>query len=193
MSGRALVLVCALAAALPAQDGPAWALQPGTRVPARLELLDEDAVRIVPEGVGSAPWTLQVVHAPHRLARQRRYFLRFAARADRPREVVIGVGKATGRRTHLGLHRKLELEPEWKEYSFEFESAKSTELGLIYVLLGQDSSAVELTTPTLDPVAAAAGPPELPPPPPPQAEELLVVGSLLLLFGVLVWRQVRQP
>lgn len=73
----------------------------------------------------------------------RRYALSFRIRADVPRRAAFGVHQAVEPWQNLGLLKRLDLQPAWQRFYYEFEATRSDDAPRFHLDLGGDPAAVE--------------------------------------------------
>jgi hypothetical protein len=138
----------------PPASRPAWTLsvQPGSQ--ATIEQEAERARCIITEpGTGPA-WRIQIRHpGPHLSDDAAR--IAFDARADSPRPVRVGIGRASPPWENLGLDETIELSPEWKHFDFELKPTQTDISSSLTMDLGDSEAAVEIRNVRLSPTPVA--------------------------------------
>jgi hypothetical protein len=77
------------------------------------------------------------------------YAVRFMARADRPRSIIVGFAKAYDPWSGLGLYEKIELTSEWQSLQKDFIAKADDDNGRIHFDVGGSDIPVELTAVSL--------------------------------------------
>jgi len=111
---------------------------------------DPEGVQIAIEkaATGAAP-DIQLNLPYYELQAGRRYALHFRGRADRPRNLGVGVAAAHAPWAGLGLYRQIELTAEWRRFEVEFAAAADEDNARIYFDAGESDPSVELTAVSL--------------------------------------------
>jgi hypothetical protein len=77
------------------------------------------------------------------------YRLRFRARADQPRSIMVGFSKAQEPWTNLGLYRTVHLSPEWQSFEQDFVAIADDNNARIHFDVGGCGISVEVSVVTL--------------------------------------------
>jgi len=132
----------------PPPPGWKWQLLVGPRSAAEIHVAasDPETFRVViGRAVTQSRWDIQLNRPGLQLQPRRRYTLRFRARADRPRTILVGLAKAYEPWSNLGLSEELLLHPEWQEFREEFRIEAPETNARIHVDLGGRKTAVEFS------------------------------------------------
>jgi hypothetical protein len=94
-------------------------------------------------------WEIQLteMQSPTRVGQRRS--VSFNAKADQPRCIYVGFGRAEASWDSLGLHERVELGTEWQSYSFEFSVVSDAEQTRLHFDLGNSEAAVDLASVTV--------------------------------------------
>lgn len=111
---------------------------------------------------GGEVWGIQLNEAPLVLRAGTPYELRFAARADRPRTISVGIGEWHAPYGTLGYARTLDVGRDWTPVVERITLPRGDDSANIHFDLGQDSASVELRDVVLTDLAN--GQPVLPDP-----------------------------
>jgi glycosyltransferase involved in cell wall biosynthesis len=126
---------------------PGWWLRIAGENQAELEW-DPDR----PERVGvaihavtsGANYDLQLNQGSYEVSAGASYRLTFRGRAGANRDVRVGFSMATEPWSNLGLYRRVEFAPEWREYAEEFTANSDNYFGRIHFDLGDAGTSVEI-------------------------------------------------
>jgi hypothetical protein len=125
-----------------------WQLLTGPRSAAEIHVADSDPETfrvVIARAVTQTRWDIQLNRPGLRLEAHRRYKLRFHARADRGRTVLVGLAKAYEPWSNIGLSQELLLHAEWQEFSEEFTIEAPEANARIHIDLGGRKTAVEFS------------------------------------------------
>jgi hypothetical protein len=73
------------------------------------------------------------------------YTVNFQARADKPRNIVVGFAKAHAPWTGLGLYSRIELTPKWQSFQENFTAKEDDDNARIHFDLGGSDISVEVS------------------------------------------------
>jgi SAM-dependent methyltransferase len=93
-----------------------------------------------------APWDIQMNLPRLQLTGNCTYRLRFAARADNPRSLSVGVSMAHDPWSGLGLYTSIDVAPDWKQFEFEFVAATDDKNARIHFDIGGSAIALEIAS-----------------------------------------------
>ena len=91
------------------------------------------------------PWHIQVSQPQLLVKSNQRYAVRFKARADGSRNIVLGFSQAHPPWEGLGLYKKLELTSEWQDFDAAFVAPSDEDNARIRFDLGGSDISVELS------------------------------------------------
>ncbi len=114
---------------------------------ANLVFPDEDpqGVRIAISRAGSdVPWHIQLNQAPVAVKAMEKYLLRFRARADHPRSMVLALSQADNPWRNLGLYQEVALTTEWQDFDAEFIATRDELRAQVHFALGGKAVSVEI-------------------------------------------------
>jgi len=114
---------------------------------ARLVLPREnpDSVRVeITKAATDVGFHVQLRKENFRIKANTKYLLSFRARADKPRTMVAGFGKAHGDWGNLGLFAQADLKPKWQDFSFDFIGKSDDDNACVHLNLGGNAAAVEI-------------------------------------------------
>ena len=112
---------------------------------------DANAVRIEVPTMDDTYWHIQFRQFGLTLKSEQYYTLSFRARADKPREVSVGVGQHQDPWGSLGLGQAAKLTAEWKVFRLGFVAKADEKNARLSFTLGQSAGAVELADVELRP------------------------------------------
>jgi hypothetical protein len=105
-----------------------------------------DMVRIaIKEAKTKTPWHIQLNKDWLSVKSNHRYAILFRARADSPRTMALGFAKAHEPWENLGLHKNIELKPEWQNFNTEFVATADDDNACIHFDVGGNDIPVELS------------------------------------------------
>lgn len=109
-----------------------------------------DRVRIAIENAESGTSHDIQLNQPYlKVEANKRYAVRFQARADRPRRLSVGFAEAHEPWNGLGLYKRIELTSVWRSFEEEFVAAADEHNARIHFDLGDSDVPVELTSVSL--------------------------------------------
>ncbi|SDB54216.1 methyltransferase domain-containing protein [Bauldia litoralis] len=115
----------------------------------RAELLtfaDPERLRVsIEQQESQATFDIQLNRDGYEVAKNGRYRVTMAAKADAPREMGLGFSKGGEPWSNLGLYRVLPLTTEWSEFSQDFRIASDEDNARIHFDLGGSGISVELS------------------------------------------------
>jgi hypothetical protein len=100
-----------------------WHLELQRGTVARMELppAAPEVVRVtITETHTDTVWLVQLERRHLRVTAKPGYSVRFRARADQPRRIVVALAQSGPSWSNLGLYREVELTPEWKNFQEDF-------------------------------------------------------------------------
>jgi hypothetical protein len=123
-----------------------WVFGPSNEAHLVFPRNDPDAVRIeITKLAAGADNHIQLrKHYFHSKANEK-YVLTFRARADKPREMVAGFGRAHGNWEGLGLYVHAGLTPKWENFAFDFTARADDDNACIHFNVGSSDASVELS------------------------------------------------
>jgi hypothetical protein len=128
---------------------PGWWLRIAGENQAELEWdLDRpECVRVaIHADTNGVNYDLQLNQSSYEVSAGASYRLTFSGRADANRDVCVGFSLATEPWSNLGLYRRIEFAPEWREYTEEFIANSDSYFGRIHFDVGGASISVELAS-----------------------------------------------
>lgn len=132
---------------VPGAGGTDWTLRVAGRSVARLLAPQGDpaAVRIDIETAATrVGYDIQLNLPRLRVKENQRYRLRFRARADRPRRILVGLAEAHEPWQSLGWHEVIELATAWRDVEAEFVAARGDQNARIHFDVGETAISVDL-------------------------------------------------
>ena len=124
-----------------------WGLrvQDGSKADLLFPQEDPEVVRIAITQVGSdIPWNVQLNQVPLQIKNNHEYVLRFRARADDSRSMVIAVGQTYDPWQTIGLYHPVRLTDEWQDHEFSFRAEADEPHARVYFDLGESVVPVEI-------------------------------------------------
>jgi hypothetical protein len=112
---------------------------------------DANAVRIEIAQTDDVSWHIQFRQFGVALRAGQYYTLSFRARADKPREMSLGVGQHEGPWANLGLSQNVKLAAEWKSFRIGFVAKADEKNARVGFSLGASAVPVELADVELRP------------------------------------------
>jgi beta-glucanase (GH16 family) len=88
---------------------------------------DDGGVKVSIAKVGAPIWSVQLLHKPLNIENGKIYDVAFDARSDRPREIVVKVGKASQHWDNYSGDQVIEIGPTKDRYSFRFQMGHDTD------------------------------------------------------------------
>ena len=128
---------------------PGWWLRIAGENQAELEwdLDRRDHIRVAIHAVtNDVSYDLQLNQSRYEVSAGAAYRLTFRGRADASREVCVGFSLAIEPWSNLGLYRRVEFSPEWREYTEEFIANSDTYFGRIHFDVGDAGISVEFAS-----------------------------------------------
>jgi len=112
----------------------------------------EGATRVaIAKTCGGPAWHIQLVGQPIPVTNGDGYRVKFRARADAPRKIVV-LAVDGHRSAPLGLAREIELDSAWKEVLFDFIASGDDDAARLRFNLGAADTAVEITDVSFAPI-----------------------------------------
>jgi hypothetical protein len=109
-----------------------------------------DHLRIVIRKSGTSEvHDIQLNRRNFKVVANRRYRIRFRAKADKPRKIILAFGQAHPPWKGLGLYIPLALRSEWSSYQQDFESTATDDKTLVSFNLGGSNISVDLDSVSL--------------------------------------------
>ena len=94
---------------------------------------------MIESGTGTEPWHIQLNRESFPLVEAQGYILRFRARADQARRLMVGVARAHEPWDGLGLYRQIELSAAWQRFELEFTATDSEEMSRVLFDAGAEA------------------------------------------------------
>ncbi len=111
---------------------------------------DPELVRITIEKAETKTSSdIQLNQPQLRVKADHRYLLHFRARADSPRNIIVGFAKAHEPWDNLGLYRNIGLKTEWQNFDIEFVATADDENARIHFDVGERDISFELSSVSL--------------------------------------------
>lgn len=105
-----------------------------------------EMVRIAIEKAGAGPSFNIQLNMPHLKAKSgHRYSINFRARADNPRNIIVGFSRAHDPWDNLGLYRNIELNTACQNFDIEFVATADENNARIHFDVGESKVPVELS------------------------------------------------
>lgn len=105
---------------------------------------DSERVRIEIERASGSPFDIQLNCPFYEVRANETYAIRFSAKADRPRNVYVGVALAHAPWTGVGMYRKLPLQTDWENFHLEFVASAGDSNARIHFDLGENDVPVDI-------------------------------------------------
>lgn len=107
---------------------------------------DPERVRIVSTNVQAMTEYEIQLNQPHlKVKSNQSYVVRFRARADRPRSIIVGFAKAYDPWSGLGLYEKIELTSDWQTFQESFIATADDDNARIHFDVGGSDTPVEVS------------------------------------------------
>ncbi|BCW94667.1 MAG: hypothetical protein KatS3mg018_0149 [Fimbriimonadales bacterium] len=113
-----------------------WTLERHSTAQADATPQPDGAVRLRITRAGSAGWHVQFWQVGFPVERGQIYTVRFRARADQPRTLMVMMGMAQDPWAPVGLARTIRLTPEWQVFEFTFGVNTSTNARIGFTEMG---------------------------------------------------------
>lgn len=109
-----------------------------------------EMMRIDIEKAGTIPSFDIQLNMPHLKAKSgHRYSINFRARADNPRNIIVGFSRAREPWDNLGLYRDIELNAAYQNFDIEFVATADDDNARIHFDVGESDISVELSSVSL--------------------------------------------
>jgi tetratricopeptide (TPR) repeat protein len=133
----------------PGPVGERWSLRAAGGSKARMVFVpgSPETVRVAIDGVGSGViHDIQLNYLGLMFSKGGTYTVEFRARAERARDMGVGIAMASEPWTNLGFYRTLTLSTDWQDFDGQFVCETSLQNGRIHFDLGESAVAVELSS-----------------------------------------------